>query len=332
MGKLLHTNKQNIDTTTHRSVANALSFSKKYSYDFSIIVPVYNSALTLDTLFFEINEALKDFTFQIVFVNDNSFDNSWQKLKNLHENNENILAINLAKNVGQHTALFCGMQMVKGKYIITLDDDLQIKPAEILKLYKAIKEEKADLVYGVFPEKKHSKVRNSGSRFFGKIFSSYASTPRNGSSFKIIKNEVISSIIEHNHHNIYIDELLGWYSKKTSFIAVDHNQRQEGSSGYSFIKLVKLAINLFINYTALPLKFISFLGIFSSIISFVIGIYFIYQKFVIGAEMGFTAVIVSIFFSTGLILFSLGIIGEYLSRIFLLQTGKPSFKIKEILK
>lgn len=333
MGQQLYTNKPNQDTSSHRGIDKTLSFSKKYAFDFSIIIPVYNSTNTLEKLSQLIKEALKDYTYQIIFVNDKSIDTSWLKLENLHqENPENIVAINLENNVGQHLALFCGMQLARGEYVVTLDDDLQIQPKEILKIFDTLQTEKADLVYGVFPEKKHSKVRNAGSKFFGKIFSAYASTPRNGSSFKIINHSIVESIIEHNHHNVYIDELLGWYSNKTIFVEIEHSKREDGNSGYSFLKLVKLALNLFINYTALPLKMITFLGLFSSLVSFVLGGYFLYQKFVVGAELGFTSLIVSIFFSTGLILFSLGIIGEYISRLFLIQTGKPAFKIKEILK
>lgn len=333
MGQQLYTHKENQDTSSNRGIGKNLSISKKYEFDFSIIIPVYNSAKTLEKLTVLIKEALKEFTYQIVFVNDKSIDTSWSKLERLHkENPENIVAINLENNVGQHLALFCGMQMAKGEFVVTLDDDLQIQPKEILTVFDTLKKENADLVYGVFPEKKHSKIRNVGSKFFGKIFSTYASTPRNGSSFKIIRRNIVDSVIEHNHHNVYIDELLGWYSGKTDFVEIEHNKRVEGDSGYSFLRLVKLALNLFVNYTALPLKMITFLGLFSSLISFVLGGYFLYQKFVVGAAIGFTAIIVSIFFSTGLILFSLGIIGEYISRLFLIQTGKPAYKIKEILK
>ncbi len=333
MGQHLHTNKQNQSTSTHRSVDTSLSFSKKYAYEISIIIPVFNSAITLDKLYDLISKSLEEYTFQVIFVNDNSYDNSWKKLQTIHkEFKDHVVAIDLENNVGQHTALFCGMQLAKGKYIVTLDDDLQIHPKEITKLIKEIEKDNSDLVYGIFPKKKHSKIRNKGSRFFGKIFSTYASTPRNGSSFKIIKSKIVQQIIEHNHHNIYIDELLGWYSKNTDFVEVEHNHRQEGNSGYSFMKLVKLALGLFVNYTALPLKMITWLGVFSSIVSFGFGLYFLYQKFVIGSALGFTSLIVTIFFSTGLILLSLGIIGEYISRIFILQSGKPAFKIKEILK
>lgn len=333
MGQHLYTNKQNNSTSANRSVKKVLSFSNNYAYDLSIVIPVYNSAKTLEKLYSLIQVSLKDYKIQTIFINDCSYDNSWQEIEKIQkENTTNVIAINLDKNAGQHIALFCGMQMVQAKYIVTLDDDLQIHPKEIINLLETIIKENADLVYGIFSSKKHYKVRNIGSIFFGKLFSKYASTPRNGSSFKIIKREIVNNIAEHNHHNIYIDELLGWYSKKTSFVEIEHNKRQEGNSGYSFIKLVKLALGLFINYTALPLKIITILGILSSLISFVLGLYFLYQKYVEDVPLGFTSLIVTIFFSTGLILFSLGIIGEYLSRIYLVQSGKPSYKIKEILK
>jgi hypothetical protein len=144
---------------------------------------------------------------------------------------------------------------------------------------------------------------------------------------------VVDNIVSTNRQKIFLDELIGWYSKKTTFVQVQHDKRRVGTSGYNLFKLIKMAFHLLVSYTVLPLKFITYLGIMSSLVSFGFGIYYIYQKINnITDVSGFTALIVAIFFSTGLILFSLGIIGEYLSRIFLLQMGKPPFKIKYILQ
>ncbi|MEX0595450.1 MAG: glycosyltransferase, partial [Candidatus Paceibacterota bacterium] len=227
-------------------------------------------------------------------------------------------------------ALYCGLMYTEGKYIVTLDDDLQHKPGEIYKLKECLEAEKADLVYGIYKKKNHGALRNSGSKFFAAVVNKFASTPLQGSSFKLIHANVIEKVLQHQHFNFYLDEVLAWHSKKTSFATVEHEERRSGSSGYSPLMLIQMSLRILLNYTALPLKFITYLGLLSSLVSFGFGIYYIYEKMVNESQTGFTAIIVSIFFSTGLILFSLGIIGEYISRIFLIQSGKPPFKIKEV--
>lgn len=302
-----------------------------YKYTYSIVIPVFNSAGTLPKLVEEVKNNISD-PFQIIFVNDHSYDDSWKVLLELKKENENITIVNLVNNVGQHIAIFCGLMYAEGKYIVSIDDDLQHHPKEIQKLKNKAEEEDADVVYGIYEVKKHNVVRNSGSKVFAMIVNKFASTPLQGSSFKLIKKEVIDKVIQHNHFNFYLDEVLAWHSKQTSFVKIQHYKRELGASGYTPQKLMRMSLHVLFNYTAFPLKVITNLGIISSLFSFGFGIYYIYEKLNNFAQSGFTALIVSIFFSTGLILFSIGIIGEYIGRIFLIQSGKPPFKIKEVIK
>jgi glycosyltransferase involved in cell wall biosynthesis len=301
------------------------------AFKYSLVIPVYNSASSLNQLYQEIENSLAGESFQVVFVDDCSIDNSWEILNEIKkQSTEKIVLVSLVNNAGQHAALFCGLLYAQGTYIVTLDDDLQHHPKEINKLFACAIEEKADLVYGIYERKKHHIVRNIGSMFFAQLVNKFASTPLQGSSFKLIHKDVIEKVLQHQHFNFYLDEVLAWHSKKTSFATVIHAKRSVGSSGYSPVTLIKMSLQILLNYTAVPLKFITYLGLFSSMASFGFGLYYIYEKFNSDAQMGFTAIIVSIFFSTGLILFSLGIIGEYISRIFLIQTGKPPFKIRHV--
>ena len=301
------------------------------SYRYSLIVPVYNSASTLPKLLEACEHSLSVDDTQIIFINDFSSDNSWEVLLQLKKQSQiDLILVSLTSNFGQHAALFCGLQYAEGEYIVTLDDDLQHHPREIEKLVEAIESENADLVYGIYAQKEHGALRNMGSVVFAAIVNKFASTPLQGSSFKLMRKSLVEKVLHHPHYNFYLDEVIAWYSKKTSFTQVEHGKRLHGSSGYSPVSLIKMSIGILLNYTALPLKFITWLGILSSLISFGFGIFYIYEKLNNDAQVGFTAIIVSIFFSTGLILFSLGIIGEYISRIFLIQTGKPPFKIKEV--
>ena len=304
---------------------------KEYKYTYSLVIPVYNSAATLTALVGEIEKVFSDMAIQLILIDDYSVDDSWNVLQGIKANSKlDMVLISLAHNSGQHAALYCGLMYTQGNYIVTLDDDLQHHPQEILKLKATLVEEKADLVYGIYKHKKHGIVRNTGSKVFASIVNKFASTPLQGSSFKLIHADVVEKVLQHQHFNFYLDEVLAWHSKKTSFTIVEHKERLAGSSGYSPAMLIKMSIRILLSYTALPLKFITYLGLLSSLVSFGFGIYYIYEKLTNDSQTGFTAIIVSIFFSTGLILFSLGIIGEYISRIFLIQSGKPPFKIKEV--
>lgn len=303
---------------------------KDYKYKYSLVIPVYNSQDSLEKLYGEIDACLND-KYQIIFVDDYSSDKSWDILLKLKASNpSDIVLVSLANNFGQHAALFCGLMYTEGEYVITIDDDLQHHPKEIKKLETSLIEDKADLVYGIYKQKKHGVIRNTGSKVFAAIVNKFASTPLQGSSFKLIHADIVEKVLNHQHYNFYLDEVLAWHSKKTSFAIVEHKERVAGSSGYSPMMLIKMSVRILLNYTALPLRFITYLGLLSSLVSFGFGLFYIYEKVANEAQSGFTAIIVSIFFSTGLILFSLGIIGEYISRIFLIQSGKPPFKIKVV--
>lgn len=301
---------------------------------FSIVIPVYRSEKTLP----ELCDALHHFfqkshlSYELILVNDACPNNTWETVKSIKAQHPNIVtAINLAKNAGQHHAILCGFQYVKGELVITIDDDLQFHPNEIEKLITQQKRTDADLVYGIQIVKEHSFIRNLGSKAVAFLFASFASTPGRGSSFRIIKADVVQSIKHFNQRYIFLDELLAWFASNTQFVEVNHSKRKEGKSGYSIFKLVLWTLRLIFTYTTLPLRVMTYFGLLAFLICLGFVGYFLYMKFSFGAELGFTALIVSIFMSTGLILFSLGIIGEYLSRLFQLQTKRPVFFVKEVL-
>lgn len=301
--------------------------------EISIIVPVYNSDRTLRELHKQLNESLQAMriSYEIIYVNDDSQDNSWSVLTAIKRSDpDRCLVINLMRNYGQHKALLCGFNFSRGKYICTIDDDLQIPPYEIAKLADCARKEEADLVYGIYQNKKHNRIKKMGSRVVELIFAHFASTPGKGSSFKLIRREIAEKVMDFHANYIYLDELLSWHAGNIAFVEVEHRMRKEGQSGYSYRRLFQLAINIILNYTTLPLRLITISGLVFAIIFFIIGLVFIWRKFYVGAEIGFTSIIVTIFFSTGLILFSLGMIGEYINRIFVMHSRKPNFQIKEI--
>lgn len=302
---------------------------------YSVVVPVFNSEKTLEELCARITGLFERIStsVEIILVNDGSSDNSWQLIRSLTQRNKGVVVgINLVRNFGQHQALLCGMRQASGSCCILIDDDLQHQPEDIALLIKKQEETGADVVYGIYRDKKHSLLRNAGSKLVGGIFAKYANTPVKGSSFKLITKHILDQIRDHNSPFVYLDELLAWHSRHIDFVEISHEQRREGRSGYSLWGLTKYAFQIIVTYTVLPLRIITWFGLFAFLVCLMFVLYFIYMKYTYGAELGFTALIVSVFMSTGLILFSIGIIGEYISRLFIIQTNKPPFIIKEILK
>lgn len=274
-------------------------------------------------------QGCKNFDYELILVDDGSPDDSWSKIEQLKLNCKNLHAIQLHKNSGQHKALLCGIEIAKGEWIVTLDDDLQFAPADISILLAKATANSSQLVYGIPEKKQHAFWRNLGSRFVAFIFSRYADMRVGGSSFKLIHRSLTEKLISHNHPFLFIDEVLQWHAINITRVKVSHVERAQGKSNYTFWKLLRLGLKYLISYTTFPLRFISMVGLLSFLICLALIIFFLYQKYSVGAELGFTALIVSIFMSTGLILFSLGVIGEYLNRLFLLQSGKPTFVIKK---
>ncbi len=302
--------------------------------DFSVVIPVYNSANTLVSLF----ERLKSFfeksqkTFEVIFVEDGGKDNSWEVLSELKKSYpELITAIKLDRNFGQHNATLCGFGFAKGKQIITIDDDLQNPPEEIAKLIDTAEREKSAVTYGIYSKKQHSFSRNVLSKSVKKSSKLLHNGAENGSSFRLIERAIVEKILLHQVSFVFIDEIIHWYTDNISFVIVEHKKREYTQSGYNPLRLFLLASNLTYYYTNIPLKIMVYSGFFISFVSFLLAIKFIAQKLFFDVPLGYTSVIVTILFSTSIIVFSLGVIGGYLSRIQTVQNKKPPFHIKKVL-
>jgi len=303
--------------------------------DYSVVVPVYNSCESLKELFREVSAAFESIgkSFEVILVDDASADGSWDVLTEIQkENQDRVIAIRLAKNFGQHNATLCGIASASSEYIITIDDDLQNPPKEIPKLIQRMKETEADVVYGIYSQKHHSMVHNMGSRTLKGTSRRFFETKGEGSSFRIMKASMARNLLNHQINFIYIDELFNWYTTDIEFVTVEHHKRPYQKSNYSSKTLLSLLSNLVIYYTAIPLQLMIYTGFITSLLSFVIGLVFIYRKLFQDVPLGFTAVIVAVLFSTSVILLSLGVLGEYLSRIYQVQNKKPPYSIKTTLR
>jgi undecaprenyl-phosphate 4-deoxy-4-formamido-L-arabinose transferase len=299
---------------------------------YSVVVPVYNGANTIKVLYQKTADffVFHKLSFEIIYVDDASADNSWQILKELKSENTNTVKIfKLARNAGQQKATLCGINQANGKFIITIDDDLQTDPFEIKKLIDHQQETNADLVYGTYVSKKHSWFRNIGSKVVNWLFHKFSSTYHSGSSFRLIKKEITQNLKNIYQKRLLLDEILCWYTDSISHTTVEHHSSLKVKSEYSTLKLMLMTISYIISYTIIPLRLMTYMGLLFSIVTFFFGLYFIYQKLFSYAELGFTSLIVAISFSTSLILFALGIIGEYITRLYSKDSSKPIYVIKE---
>jgi glycosyltransferase involved in cell wall biosynthesis len=308
-----------------------MEISAKPTLDFSVVVPVFNSAETLERLFLGLKKIFEGLekSFEVIFVEDCGPDNSWDVLVGLRKQFPGYISIiKLTHNYGQHAATMCGIAQANGNLIVTIDDDLQVLPKEIIKLYDRFLKTDADIVYGYFPKKQHSYWKNLGGSILQKYAQKHLNAPGKGSSFRLVKNGIGKKILNHHQNFVYIDEVMLWYAGNTEFVEVEHLQRENKKSGYNFIKLLKIAMKIILISTVTPLRIMIYGGFFFSLIGFIEGAYLIYRKIFKNVPYGYTSIIVSILFSTSLLLFFLGILGYYMSRIYMSQNKKPPYLIK----
>jgi len=297
-----------------------------------VIVPVYNGAATLPPLCLGIRKAMEalSLSFEILLVDDGSTDRSWETIDSLHAGSPcDLKGYRLARNGGQQAATLCGLLRARGEFIITIDDDLQTPPEEIAVLWQAARDTQADVVYGVCPALKHNPVYNLSSRLFRRVFRLISGGYPDGSSFRLIRASTVR-MMEITPW-VFIDAALSWVTENIVTVKVRHEKRRSGRSGYSPVKIANLALTLVIVYSTLPLRLMIWAGLGTSLVSFSLGLFFLYRKLTVGAQVGFSALIVTLTLTSGVILLGLGILGEYISRIYAIQTGRRPFTVKSEL-
>ena len=294
---------------------------------------MFNSVDTLKPMFERTTATLKKCgkTFEILFVEDGGPIESWNELKSIKtQNPEDVTLIRLGRNYGQNAATVCGISYARGKAIITIDDDLQTPPEEIEKILKRVDEKLPEVVFGVTPKQKSPWLRRTGSKMLKSIFN-WVDGAEVGSSFRYISASLKNKLNEQRHDQLFLNQVIHWYTDEVEKVEVDHQLRGEGRSGYSFIGLTALALKLIFFYTDFPLRLMSIVGLLIAAVCFGFGIYFIYEKLVIGTEAGFASIITAIFFATGIIMVCLSVLGAYISRIYSDRIKRPVYSVKTIL-
>lgn len=314
----------------------ATDSGKKPALDLSIVVPVYNSAATLGTLLERLTLAISPLTqnYEIILVDDGSRDASWQVIQTLRETyGGHLVAVQLMRNYGQHNTLMCGLGLARGEYVVTMDDDLQNPPEEIPKLLAHIKQHGLDLVYGCPSARNHAAWRNLGSNIVWHFYRTVFRNPVTPTPFRIMRHQLAQSVMFYDLNFTYLDGLLAWCTSRIAGVEVAHHPRAQGNSGYSLGKLLSLALNLYTNFSLIPLQIVSGLGFVTAATGFLVGIYYLFQYLASSIVVpGFASTIIAILILGGAQLLALGVIGEYLGRLHLNVNRKPQYVIRHLDK
>ena len=303
---------------------------------FSFVIPCYRSEKTITTVVDEIKSEMAakrpGDTYEIVLVNDCSPDNVWSVIEGLAQKENNVIGINLAKNFGQHSALMAGYGKCSGEYVVSLDDDGQA-PLDSLNDLITKLEEGYDVVYAYYREVKQNLFRRFGSWMAGKMGEMMLDPPKDmkGSSFYIARNFVIREMCNYNNPYPYLVGLVLRATRKIDWVETNHRARLEGTSGYSFARLLGLWLNGFTAFSVKPLRASTLLGFFFAFLGFAFSIFVIVRRLLgITTVDGWSTIIALILIIGGCILMMLGLIGEYIGRIYICINDSPQYVIKEI--
>ena len=302
---------------------------------YSIIIPCYKSAATIESVVNETSIELSKLgknAFEFILVNDCSPDNgaTISKLIELADNYHNVKVIDLAKNVGQHNAVMAGLRAASGETIISMDDDMQTRPSELHKMFNKY-DMGYDVVYGAYPEKKESLFRRFGSWVNKTSTVLLLGRPKdlNTSSFWIMRKYVRDNIIAYDGSRSYLLGLILRTTSNISSVYVDHFERTVGTSGYTLRSLLRLWSNI-IGFTVKPLRLAMQSGLLISLVSVLFAVWLIIQKLFINpaVDAGWSSIMVAIFFSFGIELIFLGMIGEYIGRAYMHINREPQYVIR----
>lgn len=294
----------------------------------TVVIPVYNSERTIGPLVERLQLCLAERSFDVVLVNDGSADRSELVCQQLEDSHKNVRFISLRRNFGEFNAVLCGLNHAIGDYVVIIDDDFQNPPEAILALIEIAEAEYYDVVYSRYDQKQHHWFRNMGSWFVNALTTYSIGKPRNLylSSFKLIRREIVSEIIQYRGPYPYIDGLIFRVTRNVGSVRVPHSARTEGRSNYTVRKLIALFLNVFIGYSLWPIRLFTVFGAVLFGVSVVSGLG-ILMNWLIGSwpTPGWVVVLWFIGIGLGIQLLFLGLLGEYIGKLFMAYSGLPAY-------
>jgi undecaprenyl-phosphate 4-deoxy-4-formamido-L-arabinose transferase len=311
-----------------------MNSEKKYRRYVSVVIPVFNEQENLDELFARLKKTLdgKKYDWEVIFVDDGSSDQSREILLKMHNQNPQVKVLEFNRNYGQHSAVFAGFEEVEGEIVVVLDADLQNPPEEIPKLIEKM-EEGYDVVSGLREHRQDSLLRKIPSFFMAKIIS-YATGVKMkdyGSMLRAYRRDIIESVKNCKEISSYIPALANLFAKRVAEINVKHSSRTGGKSKYSIYKLMKLYFDFMTGFSSIPIHVVSLTGIIISLLGFGFGIFLGLRRIIYGdipGEQGVFTLFAILFIFVGIQVFSLGLIGEYIGRIYAEVRRRPRYFVK----
>lgn len=297
----------------------------------SVIVPVYGCSSCLHELVERVSNTVQklDKSFEIILVDDCGPDNSWETMQNISASNPMIKSIRLSRNFGQHYSIHAGLEQSIGDWVVVMDCDLQDKPEEIENLFKK-SQEGFDIVLAQRLTRNDSFFKRMSSKLFYKVFGYLTDTEQDSSiaNFGIYHRNVIDAILSMKDYIRYFPTMVQWVGFSKTKLEVKHQEREEGDSGYSFKALLNLAFNNIIAFSDKPLRLAVKFGIFIALLAGLLGGFYLY-KYIIGdiQVLGFSSLIISIWFLSGVTISILGLIGMYIGKVFEKVKSRPLYII-----
>jgi len=304
------------------------------NYDFSIVIPLYRSESIIPNLLKRLESLSTSEPWNVVFVDDGSPDNTYQTIKSmLQKSSLNAILIRHTRNYGEHNAVLTGYRYANGDYVLNLDDDLQNPPEEALRMLKYARANDFDVVYGNYRSKKHANWRNIGS-LFANLTAKFL-LDINGteylSSFRCVSRHIAKNIAHYKGPYVYIDGILSQLTSSISSLDVHHDERFTGDSNYNMRRLIRLWLVILTGFSLMPLRIAILIGILTAMLGTSGLVYALISNIFDSHQIpGWTSIISSILFFGGIQCLLLGVIGEYIGRIYLAISGKPQSLVRSI--
>ena len=322
---------QHIERSTH--IVKKQQPSRKKLQTISIVIPVLNEVENVPLLFDHLTKSIKDlpYTFEILFVDDGSTDGTFLAIKDLQQRNKHVKALSFSRNFGHQAALTAGLRHATGDAVITMDGDLQHPPSLIPTLIQKWREG-FEIVYTIRESTADASFfKKLTSRLFYKVMNAFSETPVQpfAADFRLLDRAVVKSLNTLEERDRFMRGLIGWLGYSSFGVPYIADPRAAGKSKYTVRSMVKLAVNGIISFSAAPLHLVTYLGVFSSILGFLYGVYSLYVRFFTNATVqGWTSLIIVILFLGGVQLISIGILGEYLIRVYDETKRRPIYIVR----
>jgi glycosyltransferase involved in cell wall biosynthesis len=315
------------------STTEIIDGAMPHEFSLSVVVPVYNGAASVPTLVEALSQLQVAGGLEIILVNDGSPDNSLDVCRALCKRNAVALTVvNLARNFGEHNAVMAGYSHARGEYIINMDDDLQNPPEEVVRLWQFTRDNRHDVVYTFYEHKQHESWRNLGSRLTNWCADLVIDKPKGLylSSFRCVHAFLAQQVIEHSGPFPYIDGLIFQITSNVGTLAVKHLPRASGESNYTMSRLLRLFLSMLLNFSVLPLRIGTITGVLLAGVGLVAFMAIMIEALFSDTPRGWASMMAGVLTLTGVQLMMLGVIGEYLGRMFLTINKKPQFVVRDV--